>query len=296
MSKVSAIVIRDLAGMGEIHQAEQLQRAIWNMPGDLDIVPSHLLITAQKNGGLLLGAFDDQQMVGLLFGFLGLAKGQFRHCSHIMGMLPAYRGRGIGLRLKHHQRDVVRAQGLKLITWTYDPLEAANATLNIHKLGAISRTYLRNIYGELQDGLNRGLPTDRFEVEWSSETPPAVDQPSQAWRKIDDLPDAGIPLVLRTTLERNALPTPDAWHMTEAPVVAVEFPSDMQRIRATSLDLAYAWRMTTRELFESYFAAGYHVADVLSFDESGRHRSVYLLKHDYRGGIPTMEVEHDPTH
>jgi len=139
------------------------------------------------------------------------------------------------------------------------------------------------MYGELQDGLNRGLPTDRFEVEWRSALRPVVNQSSPRWHTIHELEAAGVPLVLEATFAANALPEPLAWRMAEAPVVAAEFPSNMQLIRATSLDLALRWRMTTRDLFESYFAAGYYVTDVLSLGRNGRQRSVYLLKHDTQG-------------
>lgn len=81
-------------------------------------------------------------------------------------VLPAYQGLGIGERLKWAQRDAVLAQGIDLITWTYDPLESANAYLNLRKLGAVCNTYLRNVYGNLTDTLNNGLATDRFQVDW----------------------------------------------------------------------------------------------------------------------------------
>jgi predicted GNAT superfamily acetyltransferase len=50
--------------------------------------------------------------------------------------------------------------------WTFDPLEIKNAHLNIARLGAIARRYLRNIYGPSTSPLQGGLPTDRLVVEW----------------------------------------------------------------------------------------------------------------------------------
>ena len=58
------------------------------------------------------------------------------------------------------------ARGIDLITWTYDPLLARNVQLNIAKLGAVCNTYLANLYGEMRDGLNAGLPSDRFQLDW----------------------------------------------------------------------------------------------------------------------------------
>ena len=158
--------IRPLSTHGEIRAVEQLQREVWDLP-DVEVVPLHVLITAAKNGGLLLGAFDDERLVGFVFGFPGLTSdGKLKHCSHMAGVHPAYRDRGLGYSLKLAQRDHVLAQGIDLITWTFDPLETRNATLNFHKLGAVCNTYIPNLYGEMRDGLNAGLPSDRFQVDW----------------------------------------------------------------------------------------------------------------------------------
>ena len=81
-------------------------------------------------------------------------------------MLPEYRRWGVGWRLKMAQRDAVLAQGLERITWTFDPLESANAHLNFAKLGVISDTYLPDFYGAMPEALNAGLPSDRLLVAW----------------------------------------------------------------------------------------------------------------------------------
>ena len=83
-----------------------------------------------------------------------------------MGVLPEWQSRGVGYALKVAQREAVLNQGVRLITWTYDPLESKNARLNIAKLGAVCNTYIRNYYGELRDDINLGLATDRFQVDW----------------------------------------------------------------------------------------------------------------------------------
>ncbi len=110
-----------------------------------------------------------------MFGFLGTsnrygaeapATVKLKHCSHQLGVLPEWQSRGVGYALKVAQREAVLNQGVRLITWTYDPLESKNARLNIAKLGAVCNTYIRDYYGELRDDLNRGLATDRFQVDW----------------------------------------------------------------------------------------------------------------------------------
>ena len=159
--------IRTLSTVAEVRACEAMQRQVWAIPDDLEVVPLHLLVTIQRNGGLLLGAFDGDDLVGFVFGFPGISSnGKFKHCSHLMGVAPSYQSRGVGHQLKLAQREFVLDQGIDLITWTYDPLESRNAYLNIHKLGGVCRTYARDYYGPLTDGLGAGLPSDRFQVEW----------------------------------------------------------------------------------------------------------------------------------
>ena len=158
--------IRPVTDHAEYRAVESLQADVWNLP-DVEVVPLHMLVTAARNGGLLLGAFDGDRLAGFVFGFPGLtADGRLKHCSHMAGVHPDYRDQNLGYRLKLAQRAAVLSQGIDLITWTFDPLEARNAWLNFHKLGAICNTYLRNVYGEMRDGLNAGLPSDRLQVDW----------------------------------------------------------------------------------------------------------------------------------
>lgn len=276
------VAIRPLAGIDEIVRCEELQQEIWAMPDMRDVVPAHLLITAQKNGGLLLGAFDGAQMVGLLFGFLGRASdGTFMHCSHMMGIHPAYRGRGLGERLKLRQRDLVLAQGLDLVTWTYDPLETANARLNIGKLGAICRTYLPNLYGELHDTLNQGLPTDRFEVEWRLGSDRVVERAAGARLRpaFETLLAAGGVIVNRARPAAPGRDVPAGWTApSDDPVALVEVPVDYQRLKRDDIAAALAWRTETRAIFQSYLAAGYTVYDIVT-RQRGRRRAFYVLLH-----------------
>jgi len=122
------ISIEKLTTAQQFHRCEELQGRVWGL-SDTDIVPLHLLLTAQKSGGLVLGAFDEEgKMIGFLFGFLGArdaAARQLKHCSHMLGVLEEWQGQGVGYRLKLAQREHALAQGLELVTWTYDPLKAS---------------------------------------------------------------------------------------------------------------------------------------------------------------------------
>ena len=137
------------------------------MPDGLEVLPVHLMVAVPRNGGLLLGAFDGDDLVGYVFGFPGItAGGKLKHCSHMMGVAPGCQVRGIGYQLKLAQREHLLARGCDLVTWTYDPLASRNAYLNLAKLGVVCRTYLQDYYGPMTDGLNAGLPADRLQVDW----------------------------------------------------------------------------------------------------------------------------------
>ncbi len=174
----STITIRPLSGVDDALHLQTVHAQIWGViPGE--IVPAHIIITLAANGGMVLGAFDpagpDESggMVGFVLGWLGTTKeGALKHVSHIAGVLPAWRGRGIGMELKLAQRDFLLAQGLTThVTWTYDPLQRINGAFNIHRLGATCATYKVNVYGTMTDELNKGMPSDRFQVDWHVDSP-----------------------------------------------------------------------------------------------------------------------------
>jgi predicted GNAT superfamily acetyltransferase len=269
---VMKIAYRLVDGEAEYRAAEELQDAVWG-GGERDMVPSHMLLAAQKAGGLLLGAFDGAEMVGLVFGFLGTTDaGRLRHCSHLLAVLPSYQGQGIGRQLKLRQRAHVLAQGIDLITWTYDPLERRNAILNIAGLGAVCGTYLRDLYGSMPDALNAGLPSDRFEVEWWI-----------AARHVERRLARGAPPGHVAPLLNPAAPD-QADALTPAPAapagpqVAIRIPRAFQEVKRASSERAAAWRLQTRQLFEEAFAAGYTVVDLVARDGE----SHYLLEQGWR--------------
>lgn len=261
------IIIRDLTTYEECVQVRQVQQACWGFTGGEGLYPP-VLLTASQNGGTVLGAFDGDKMVGYLFGFLGLHenRGPLKLCSQTMGVLPEYRGRGIAEQLKWAQRERALRLGLKLITWTYDPLEGPNAYLNLRKLHGIVRTYKRNVYGEHFGALNEGLPTDRFLVEW--------------W--IERIADGGLRIADGKEITRvegsgaeQRLIKYDLEAEDEA--VRVETPVNIQAIRQENLPLALEWRLKTREIFETYFARGYLAVDFTREERGGASRNLYTL-------------------
>jgi predicted GNAT superfamily acetyltransferase len=281
--------IRTLAlhSVEQMIQVEQLQRAIWPA-SETDIVPAHLLVTVARNGGVVLGAMLGERMVGFVLGFLGTDEGspgrpalaRLKHCSHMMGVHPDFRDRGVAYRLKSAQRQQVLEQGIRLATWTYDPLLSVNAYLNIGRLGAICRRYRREVYGAMRDGLNEGLPSDRFEVEWwvtSNRVSQRMDQKRKPL-EFGHFLAGGAQQLAPAEIDDRGLPRPNPRPARPAGAVALaEIPSDFLGMKEIDLPLAAEWRAHSRELFEAAFAAGYMVTDFVHDRRQTPHRSYYVL-------------------
>ncbi len=159
--------LRQLNSIDDYRHVYELEQSIWGYASAEDAVPVPIMIVTQKIGGLLLGAFDDDnRLVGFAYSMPGIREGQPFQWSHMLGVVEAHRNKGTGWLLKLEQRRVTLDRGLDLIEWTFDPLQALNAHLNFVKLGAIAREYQPDVYGESSSPLHRGTSTDRFIAEW----------------------------------------------------------------------------------------------------------------------------------
>ena len=274
--------IRPLRTLDELHACEALQQRIWGFR-DRSIVPHHFLRTSKDNGGVVLGAFDDDDLIGFVFSFPGYDQPtrRWKHCSLMCGVLPERQYRGVGTRLKRAQREAVLAQDLDLVTWTFDPLQSLNGHFNLTKLGAIARRYERNVYGDIGDELNRGLPTDRLTVEWWLNSPRTEAPPRGSGTPSIDLWNHAVPCLNRVDWTESG--HPDNTAIDREPLEAdeasvwIEIPDDINAIKAKNVELAQRWRSEVREMFEHAFARGY-IAHALATDErEGRRRSWYHL-------------------
>jgi predicted GNAT superfamily acetyltransferase len=169
----AGIVIRNCAAIEEFHACVQLQREIWG-EDDLEVEPSTLFVVASHTGGQVLGAFDGERLVGYTLAVAGVRHGVPYLHSHMTGVLAEYRDHGVGRLLKLHQREEALGRGIRLIEWTFDPLETRNAHFNLNRLGAIARQYLPNLYGVTTSPLHRGMATDRLVAEWILDSPRVV--------------------------------------------------------------------------------------------------------------------------
>jgi predicted GNAT superfamily acetyltransferase len=290
---LQGIDIRPLATHDDLRAAEEVQRHTWGMP-DLEIVPMHMLVAFILHGGVSMGAWDGDRQVGFVVGYPGFFEdpddprcvdlgSRHFHASQMMGVLPAYQNRGIGYALKLAQRQAVLAQDFRLVLWTFDPLLSRNAYFNISGLGCVVRRYIWNLYDEMT-GINAGMPSDRFEVEWWLDNDRVEDAvagkaktrtPTQ-WR------DAGLPVANPTTAQSKFRAPPDESRFLGEPRLLVEIPGDIDAIKAADMGLAKAWRFHMRALMDDAFELGYAVTGFATEGQGADRRSYYVVEKEFK--------------
>jgi chorismate synthase len=262
------VLIRKLRRHDEFDQLVPIQKVVWRHT-DTNLTPAHQFCVHSHMGAILLGAFVDGRLAGFVYSFPALHQGVRTQHSHLLAVLPEYQGLGIGKRLKRAQRREALKQGVGLITWTYDPMQARNANLNLHALGVRSRTYLANFYGHVPSlCLGPGLPTDRLLVEWRIRGGGRPGK-GRSVTPIERLPAA----LERRKGENDGFPFPGRPKLgLKARRVVVEIPPDINKLKSRPEILA-AWQAGARRVMPDYFARGYVAVDFI-FGE----RSFYVLE------------------
>jgi len=252
------VLIRDLTTHADRAACVELQELTWGR-GFTEKIPAAMLLVALKTGGVVAGAFDDAGVLqGFVFGVTGLKDGRLIHWSDMLAVRPEQQGQHLGEQLKAYQRERCAALGVGTIYWTYDPLVAKNAHLNLNRMGARADEYVPAMYGDATNSPLQGdMPTDRFVVAW------AVD-PAHAAAPLEALPTE-LPLAVTATAGEGAL--------VDAPMVGVRVPRDISALAAADLATARAWRFATRRAFTHYLARGYAVRGFVRDADGG----TYLL-------------------
>ena len=235
-------LVRKLETLEEFHCCVELQRQIWG-EADLEVEPATLFVVAAHTGGQVLGAFEDGRLIGYTLAVVGLRNGTAYLHSHMTGVQNEYRDRGVGRMLKLFQRQEALSRGIRLVQWTFDPLELRNAHFNLNRLGAICRQYLPNLYGTTTSPLHRGMATDRLLVEWHLDSKRAV---------------AAI---------QNLVKEP-----VEAPGI-IELPAELEHWIEKNEPEIRKMQSRLREEFTKWFAKGYAAVGLRN---GPRHRA-YLL-------------------
>lgn len=255
-------IIRSFDSRADYDACVRLQRETWG-EHFVDVVPATILMVSQRVGGVSAGAFDaDGRLLGFVFGISGIGDGEPVHWSDMLAVRPEARGAGLGKRLKHFQRDQLLERGIRRMLWTYDPLVARNANLNLNSLGALPVEYVVNMYGDTRSALHAGLDTDRFIVEWRLDRlAPARTETEAGNGSSGSAPGPEGP---RTAAGPAPVVDPE-WFDRERPLptvrcVRVAAPADIDGLKATDPASARAWQQAQRRAFTWYLANGYRVS------------------------------------
>ena len=255
------VEIRELASSADMAAAEEIQKIVWGPDAILHC--KEILIAVQTEGGLLAGAFSaGGELLSLVFGFPSREPGVMH--SQLLATLPAWRGMGLGARLKWFQRDWCLDQGIHTVRWTVDPLRAANAELNLHRLGCTCSTYLVDFYGAV-GGIDAGAPTDRLLMVWdlNSERVKLRAQRPPEDRGFEGAQPANDVLEDEPVSDNLDLDGPD---------LLIQIPADYSALSRSKPETWMRWRYQIRALFQVYFSRGYAVTE---FTRSGT--PAYLL-------------------
>jgi predicted GNAT superfamily acetyltransferase len=234
----------------------RMQHAIWG-EDFTEAVPATILKVTQQIGGVTAAAFDPSgRLLGFVFGMIGSMDGELVHWSDMLAVHPDARNKGLGRRLKLFQRELLRPLGVERMFWTYDPLVAKNAFLNIVRLGARPTEYVIDMYGsDTHSALHSGLGTDRFIVAWDLTKDGGAN--TQSGTELES--------AVREAPIANALAFGDgragpAAQLPDADVVRVEVPADIDAVVARDLSIAAALRESTRRIFTHYMDRNYRVS------------------------------------
>ncbi|UCG87527.1 MAG: hypothetical protein JSW71_02995 [Gemmatimonadota bacterium] len=270
------IEIRSLNSPDDYDQCVQLQRDIWGQDFT-EVVPPTMLKIAQKVGGVAAGAFRPSgEIVGFVYGLSGVRGGRRAHWSHMLAVRTGFENMGLGRRLKLYQRDLLLDLGIDIAYWSYDPLVARNAHLNLNRLGARTVEYVVDMYGsDTQSALHSGLGTDRFVVEWELQHPRVVRALSGVLRE-EPAGMVDAPAVSSHSKGGRILPTEGV--LPEVPTLRIEVPEDIQLVKSKSLELGKKWRTTTRRAFLWYLGRRYRV--VAFYRDKSSARCFYVVSRE----------------
>lgn len=276
-----------------------LEINIWKLE-PRDAVPTNLLHAMAANGSFVAGAYDGSKMVGMALAFPAVDVRKKILWSHMTGVLPEYQGRGVGFALKQFQRMWALEHGYNTIKWTFDPLQRGNANFNLHVLGAMANIYHVNYYGEMTDGINAGLPSDRLEVVWNLRNPRVKALASG----ISSLPPRkSYPQEEHLLLRAGEAGQPIRQFPDDLQVKSyfIEIPANISAVKENDLQAALSWRLMLRDVLQAAFNKGYSALDFVEVQghsyyviEAPETWYLYLLACDdgtlYTGITPDLQA------
>jgi len=286
------IVIKPIISKEDYFTCEEIQKELSPL-NEVGIVPAYLMELLAENGGLTLGIYVDNKLIGFNFALPAFnPEDGYYLFSDTAGIYTAYQKQSLGFRLKQEQYRIALERGIKKIVWTYDPLLGVNANLNIRKLGGIIRKYCVEAYNELPISTGITIPADRFYLEWLIKT-------ERTRKRIVDLKIPQIKLRERLYFQKANVTIRILYSVTTGGIkrallfreisninlnlqgesIAVEIPYDYNEMRNEVPFLARDWRLKTREIFVRYINdLDYYISEFFQLDENDEIRNFYLLR------------------
>jgi len=271
MTEPAGVQLIDLRTLEECQALVRLQKDIWGDDGET--VPASTLMVSAKRGGILIGAQIGQRIVGVVWSQPGLRHGIRTHWSHLLGVLPEFRGQGIAERLKAAQRNRVMAQDVDLVEWAFDPLVAPAAHLNLHVLGGVGANYAANMLGELSGEHYGGTPTDRLMVEWHlraanvkrllalrDSKQPVVARSSEV---------LSAPVLIQTKPDGDWLRFAGSSPIPDQRRAMVPIPPHFPEMQQLATDVAMEWRLGLREVMTAAFTHDFRLVDFFIDRDAG---------------------------
>src|SRR5688500_9947915 len=272
-----SIRIHPASSRTDLETCVTLQRAVWGL-SDLEITSTIQLTATLHAGGLLhLAETDAGQPVAFAYAFPAIRGGVAHLHSDMLAVLPGYQERGIGGRLKWAQREDALRAGVSLITWTYDPLQARNANLNLHRLGALAMEFREDFFGLTSSSLDHRLPTDRLLVYWNLRSPRVA--------ALAERPQTNLVVPAPALPRINEVKWQAGWPVSSEPVLdltapelLLEIPPAWDVLASAAPHVAEGWQARVKRAFQAYLGRGYVGADFALTEENGRRRPYYILK------------------
>jgi len=251
------LTIRRASSVQDYLACQNAQRLAWGIQDDSYVIPLATMVGAQLHGGIVLGAFlPTGEAVGMSFGFLGRTEeGRICFYSQLTGVVPGRQSGGLGYRLKLAQREIALAEGVALMAWAFDPLQARNASFNLVKLGTTCGRYVDDMYGRRSDQLNQGVATDRLIAEWDLKRPLPTTKIETACS-----PGPDLSLITSTPREdgfREVISQEPISLNDAAETLLVEIPAEIGNLRQQDPALAERWRCAVRGALVTAFQVGY---------------------------------------
>ena len=286
------IAIRELRTMPDINATVELQKAVWRMQ-DVEVSSPHTLRAIVHAGGAVIGAEAEGRLVGFCFGMAAWREGELWLWSHMAGVRPEYQGRGVGLQLKLAQREWALSKGFCKMAWTFDPMQSGNANFNFNRLGTTARIYSVNHYGDMQDGINAGMASDRLEAQWRLDAPHVIalaERSATGPPPPSPVPPSVPPLIGGQDSQNeggganhfpetiNLVFVDDAGELRHEqpegfsePCYGIEIPLNIGALKSEDLERAKTWQVSVRRAMTSLLDAGYIVNGFVREGNSARY-------------------------